>query len=122
VPFIDNRLPYQITLAELDAIAASGLAERGDFKAYYTQTTDALRRYLDGTLGLMTAEQTTAEIRQAIRPLSWATEDKKLLLNLLNEADLVKFAQVRPTIAGAQQATEQAKKLVGAVQPKNINN
>ena len=121
VPFVDNQLPYQIALDELDGIAASGLAGRGDFKRYYTQTTDVLRRYLDGALALQTEEQTTAEIRQAIQPLAWEIENKKLLLNLLTEADLVKFARVRPTVADAQRATEEAKKFVLAVQPKNSN-
>ncbi len=119
VPFIDTRLPHQIALDELDSIAASGLAERGDFKHYYAQTTDVLRSYLDGTLGLMTLEQTTGEIRETIRPLTWQNEDKKLLLNLLNEADLVKFAKVRPTTEDARRATDEAKQLVVAV--KDIN-
>jgi hypothetical protein len=118
VSFVDNRLPYQIALDELDEITASGLAERGNFKGYYTQTTDVLRRYLDGALGLKTEEQTTGEIRQAIQPLSWGSEDKKLLVNLLNEADLVKFAKVRPTIEDARRATGEAKKLVLAVKEK----
>jgi hypothetical protein len=115
VPFIDNRLPYQIALAELDEIAASGLAERGDFKGHYTQTTDVLRRYLDGVLGLITVEQTTAEIRRTIQPLSWPKETKKMLVNLLNEADLVKFAKVEPSVANAQQATSEAKRVVLAL-------
>jgi hypothetical protein len=115
VRFIDNRLPYQIALAELDEIAASGLAERGDFKGHYTQTTDVLRRYLDGVLGLITVEQTTAEIRRTIQPLSWPKETKKMLVNLLNEADLVKFAKVEPTVANAQQATSEAKRVVLAL-------
>ena len=122
VPFIDTRLPHQIALDELDSIAASGLAERGDFKHYYAQTTDVLRGYLDGTLGLMTLEQTTREIRQAIRPLAWENEDKKLLLNLLNEADLVKFAKVRPTVEDAQRATGEAKAFVMAVKGDLLTN
>lgn len=121
VPFMDNRLPHQIALDELDSIAASGLAERGDFKHYYAQTTDVLRGYLDGALGLMTLEQTTGEIRQAIRPLAWENEGKKLLLNILNEADLVKFAKVKPTVEDAQRATDEAKQVVVAVQPKGSN-
>ena len=115
VPFSDNRHPYQIALAELDEIAASGLAERGDFKGHYTQTTDVLRRYLDGSLSLMTVEQTTAEIRRAIQSFSWPNETKKMLVNLLNEADLVKFAKMKPTIADAQRATSEARRLVLAV-------
>jgi hypothetical protein len=112
VPFVDNRLPYQVALDELYEIAASGLAEKGNFKRYYTQTTDVLRHYLDDTLSLQTEEQTTGEIRQTIQPLAWQNEDKKLLLNLLNEADLVKFAKVKPTVADAQRATGEAKKVV----------
>ena len=115
VPFSYNRLPYQIALAKLDEIAASGLAERGDFKGHYTQTTDVLRRYLDGVLGLMTVEQTTAEIRRAIQSLSWPSETKKLLVNLLNEADLVKFAKMKPAIADAQRTTSEARRLVLAI-------
>jgi hypothetical protein len=115
VPFIDNRLPHQIALAELDEIAASGLAGRGDFKGHYTQTTDVLRRYLDGVLGLMTVEQTTAEIRRTIQPLSWSKETKKMLVNLLTEADLVKFAKVQPTESDAQRTTNEAKRLVLAL-------
>ena len=112
---MDNRSLQQVALAELNKIAASGLAERGDFKGYYTQTTDVLRRYLDGALGLNTEEQTTGEIRQAIQPLAWESEDKKLLVNLLHEADLVKFAKVKPTVADARRATDEAKQLVMVV-------
>lgn len=115
VPFADNRLPYQVALDRLDEIAASGLAAQGNFKGYYTQTTDVLRRYLDEAAGLNTEEQTTAEIRQAIQPLAWGNEDKKLLVNLLNEADLVKFAKVKPSMEDARRATEESKRLVLAV-------
>ena len=115
VPFVDNRSLQQIALDELDEIAASGLAERGDFKEHYAQTTDVLRRYLDGTFATMTVEQTTAEIRRAMQPLDFASEEKKRLVNLLNEADLVKFAKVLPTIEDARRATEEAKAFVSAV-------
>jgi hypothetical protein len=115
VPFVDNRSLQQIALDELDEIAASGLAERGDFKEHYAQTTDVLRRYLDGGFATMTAEQTTAEIRRAVQSLNFANDEKKRLTALLNEADLVKFAKVLPTIEDARRATEEAKAFVAAI-------
>jgi hypothetical protein len=116
-PVVDTRPIYQVALDELDRVEALDLPAQGSFKAHYTQVADILRRYLQGTFGLPAMDQTTAEIRHALRPLPVPPEQKAALLNLLSEADLVKFARMVPDVPIARQITAVARQFVLTTRP-----
>ncbi len=90
--------PYQVALARLAEIEAAGWPARGIVDRHYDLVTDALRRYLMEAAGIDALERTTPELLRLLPP-SLARADG--CRGLLAEADLVKFARVRPDIARA---------------------
>lgn len=91
--------PYEIAVARLDAIEEADLASR-DVARHYAEITDVLRDYLE-TRGVPARERTTSELRWALPPTHLAGEELRLFGAVFEQADLVKFARLRP---GAPQA------------------
>jgi hypothetical protein len=87
--------PRQRALAALDHVRTLGLLEAGEAKAFYSLVTEALRRYLaelDGTWGEdLTTREVVGRMARASR-----SADVRELRDLLDAADLVKFARRKP--------------------------
>lgn len=110
------RLPPDVVaLAELERIAGLGLVERGEFKSYYTLVADAVRRYLGERFHVESMDRTTYEL---LEELSRHGNRVDGLEAFLSEADLVKFAKLRPDSARAQRAIERAREIVVATTPR----
>jgi hypothetical protein len=91
--------PYARTLARLDAIDAERWPVRGDVARHYQEVADALRDYLELADGLPARERTTTELLWSLPPRLAEAGLRRRVLDVLGEADLVKFARLRP-IAG----------------------
>ncbi len=86
--------PRERALRELDRARAAGLVETGETKLFYSRSTDAVRQYLD-TLGpAWGADRTTSELIPRLRSVDLGIA--AALARLLDRADLVKFARLRP--------------------------
>ncbi len=107
--------PDVIALAELDRIATLGLVERGEFKSYYTLVTDCVRRYIGARYGVETMDRTTHEL---LDELSRRDNTVAGLGALLDEADLVKFAKLKPEAPTAMRALENARVIVVSTRPR----
>jgi hypothetical protein len=85
--------PREWALRELERIAAAGWIERAEYRRFYIELSETMRRYaalLDGNWGAdLTTRELTARMRQA-------SSDPGELQALLERADLVKFAQHDP--------------------------
>jgi hypothetical protein len=79
---------------ELRGLETQRYFEKGRVKKYYFAFSEILRRYLESIRNFPAAEYTTEEIVQHIR----AEQDRKLIA-LLQQADLVKFADTVPSQA-----------------------
>jgi hypothetical protein len=79
---------------ELRGLETRRYFEKGRAKKYYFVFSEILRRYLESIRNFPAAEFTTEEIIKHIR----AEQDRKLI-PLLQQADLVKFADTEPTQA-----------------------
>jgi len=79
---------------ELRGLDSQRYFEKGRVKKYYFVFSEILRRYLESIRNFPAAEFTTEEIARHIR----AEQDRKLI-PLLQQADLVKFADTVPTQA-----------------------
>lgn len=89
--------PHVIAFRELDRLKEEKLWERGHVKAFYTRLTEITRTYIERQYGIPAMERTTGEIMQAFRRSN--TENgllEEMLGDLLNVADLVKFAKEEP--------------------------
>ena len=121
-PVIDTRTPWEIAIEELDRIERLDLPEDGRFKEHYTLVADAMRvyvqaMYLRDVSPVDAIDMTTDEIWTALRRSSLSYDDAKLVLDLLQEADLVKFAKYTPAVSQAYEASGQARYIVEVTRP-----
>ncbi|BAO54917.1 hypothetical protein [Nonlabens marinus] len=92
--------PYEWTKYRLNKLAESGLAEDRAWKAYYTELTYIVRRYIDTKVYGQALESTTDQLIQnietetAAKGVSITDKTKERLQSLLQKADLIKFAGV----------------------------
>jgi len=106
--------PEVVALAELERIAALGLPARGDYKQHYTLVVDAIRRYIERRYGIEAMDRTSYELVGALEHIRVRVDG---LAPLLDEADLVKFAKVTPSVDTAHDAVRRARELVIATTP-----
>jgi hypothetical protein len=112
------KLPADyIALTELTRIEKMNLLEDGQYKKYYTLVTDVVRRYLEGRFGVDAMDRTTAE-------LLFELERRRLAVNglddLLNEADLVKFARLVPGPGAGEAAISTAREIIVKTKPAPV--
>ena len=122
LPVIDTRTPWEIAIEELDRIERLDLPEDGRFKEHYTLVADAMRvyvqaMYLRDVSPVDAIDMTTDEIWAALTRSSLNYDDAKLVLDLLREADLVKFAKYTPALSQAYEASGQARYIVEVTRP-----
>jgi len=95
-------LPIEKAIIALQLLEANDLKEQLDYKLYYSKLTDIVKNYLEEDVNLDALESTTDEL---ISKLELLTDAGKLSLspetitkfkNVLNTADLVKFAKSNP--------------------------
>lgn len=96
-------LPHIAAERDIHELASQRIFEKGHVKEFYFRFSEILRRYLESLRGFPAAEYTTQEIALSIH----APEDRKIL-PLLQDADLVKFADFNPTPAKQSDEIEQA--------------
>jgi hypothetical protein len=98
-PIIDPRKAHEIAYDELIALKEKQLWQSQQFKLYYTELTEILRRYIYNRYTIEAMEQTTDDIISEFRQNKQLREKKneiKLLSDVLRLADLVKFAKYQP--------------------------
>lgn len=114
--------PHVIALRELDRLKAQKLWQQEQLKEYYSRLTAIIRKYLENQFSVKAMEETTSEILQDIRLRGL---DSKLNMNnledLLNLADLVKFAKGTTNPEENLEQLDIAYKLVKDTYEININ-
>ena len=114
LPFIAPKVmpkPWEIALGSLDRLKTRKLWEQGMEKEYFTDLTDILRAYLYDRFGINAMEMTTRQIMDKIYD-SDLRDKRDYVKQILNVADFVKFAKVRPLPADSITAFDNAVKFV----------
>ncbi|MDE7025617.1 MAG: cell wall anchor protein [Paramuribaculum sp.] len=88
--------PYQLAMEQLQLLHDEHLCEKGEEKEYYTRLTDILRSYLDARFGINAMEMTSTQIRRCLRENAHTKMSEKYMSRILETADFVKFAKIRP--------------------------
>ena len=89
--------PYELAIQLLEKLRDEKLCERGQEKEFYTRLTDILRSYIDSRFGINAMEMTTTQIIESLNNNNNETVDSKSYVEqVLEIADFVKFAKVRP--------------------------
>lgn len=109
--------PYEVAISSLRRLKEKKLWEQGMEKEYFTDLTDILRVYLDKRFGINAMEMTTREIMDHLYRNSDIKDKRDYMRQILNVADFVKFAKVRPLPADNIVAYDNAVKFVEETKP-----
>ena len=90
------EMPHIIALRELDKLKAEKLWQQNKVKLYYTRLTEIIRMYIERRFDIMAMEETTNEILNEFLDRGIENINYNILEQLLNLADLVKFAKGEP--------------------------
>lgn len=88
--------PYDLAILRLTELKELNLCEKGQEKEYYTNLTDIIREYLVGRFDINAMEMTTSQIKESINKTEIEGVSQKKMAMILEMADFVKFAKVRP--------------------------
>ncbi len=112
------KTPIEKATVLLDSLEKKSLWQKGDIKAYYSELTEIARNYIEEIIQIPAMESTSAEL---IAGLKTAALKKKInikpetiqnLEQVLQQADLVKFAKSKPLDF---EITEDANKIQKAI-------
>ena len=98
----------EIAIIKLNELNDKKLWQQGDIKLYHIELTEILRDYLEKRYQIQAHEQTTDEIFAALKNKGLTKESSNILLQILQLADLVKFAKQQPTAYENEQSMENA--------------
>ncbi|MCF6129863.1 hypothetical protein L1S35_09265 [Flavobacterium sp. AS60] len=96
------KSPIEKATTLLQQLETKELWQKGEIKHYYSELTDIARNYIEEEINIPAMESTTSELIEGLRR---AAKQKKLKLSnetvenlekVLKQADLVKFAKVKP--------------------------
>ncbi len=104
--------PYEVAMTRLKALKSRKLWEQGMEKEYFTELTDILRVYLDKRFGINAMEMTSRQIMDMLRSNPVIKDKREYMRRILDMADFVKFAKVRPLPADNISAYDNAVSFV----------
>ncbi len=110
--------PYERAVSELNLLRNEKLCENGQEKEYYTRLTDILRTYLNGRFGVNAMEMTSTQIREVVDSREETRLSKENMERVLEIADFVKFAKVRPLPDDNVRAFNSAMQFVEDTKPQ----
>jgi len=109
--------PYEKAVMSLRHLKEQKLWEQGMEKEYYTELTDILRSYLSGRFGINAMEMTSREILHAMHQSKGLKGYRSDMRQILDMADFVKFAKVRPLPDDCIKSFEFARHFVEDTKP-----
>jgi hypothetical protein len=112
------RPPWEVALEKLDEIKHAGLLETQRYSEYFDRVNDTVRVYLGARYGFDGLESTSDEILQAMEHAPHFGLDMKEIRTFLEECDLVKFADLTPTLEECSKALAEAERIVRTTMPK----
>ncbi len=87
---------HKVALSKLSALEKKNLWQTGKVKAFQSELTYIFREYLEKRFGLNALETTTTEIKDQLSTIAIEKDQQKSLINILETADMVKFAKAIP--------------------------
>ncbi len=91
-----KRPAHEIALERLHALKQKELWQKGEVKPYHTELTYIVREYLENRYEIQALESTTDEILRDLDDLGFDPSWRNKLREMLQAADLVKFAKAEP--------------------------
>jgi len=113
--------PLLIAVERLRGIESEQWPARGDTDHHYQAVADVMRDYLVDSRQISAREMTTSELRQVLPLALPAGTAQDRWGRFLEQADLVKFAAVRPGTAAAAAYLESARTLLAELAESHTN-
>lgn len=111
--------PHTKALNELEYLRQQQLWQQGKVKEYHTNLTDILRNYLEESYHIQSTEMTTDQTLDAFcGSKAYSPEAENMLRQILQMADMVKFAKSEPLPHQHDFSYQQAVQFVTATAPK----
>lgn len=88
--------PHVIALDDLEKLKKEKLWQQGFIKDYYSRLSEIIRQYIEDQYSIPAIESTTYDTMQLVRRKGLGLESIKILQELLELSDLVKFAKAKP--------------------------
>ncbi len=104
--------PRETALQKLDALQQAQLWKKGQAKEHYAELSLIVREYLEGTYRVAALESTTLEILPLLKKSSFPATQLALLRDILNQTDMVKYAQTQPEESSHEAIVEKARTLL----------
>jgi hypothetical protein len=111
------RPPWELALERLDEARHAGLLETQRFAEFFDRVNDAIREYLGHRFGFDGLESTTDETLASLRSVPHFDIPMPEIAGFLQQCDLVKFADVTPTLTECEQSLVQAERVVRSTMP-----
>tara|TARA_R110000765_G_scaffold349094_1_gene439225 strand:- start:997 stop:1911 length:915 start_codon:yes stop_codon:yes gene_type:complete len=118
--------PYDEAIFKLNELDEKLLWQNNKVKEYYSELTEIVRGYIERELKVPALEKTTDEIVEMLKDFNEAQtintskETIKKLKELLQEADLVKFAKSKPLSLEIEEDRKDAQAIISNLKPKPI--
>jgi hypothetical protein len=109
----------EVALEKLEQLAQAQLWQKGEVKSYYSEVSFILREFLENRFDFPAIESTTYEIRKKFKGSLWQKLDLASLYEILEVADLVKFAKSNPDAETHQKVLDNAFKFVRDVKEED---
>jgi hypothetical protein len=88
--------PHRVALDALEKLKNQKIWQQGHVKIYYSRLTEIIRIYVEDSFEVRAVELTTPEILESIKHTRVDENNIRLLGEILELADLVKFAKFKP--------------------------
>jgi len=111
------RPPWEVAFERLDEVRHAGLLQTERFGEFFDRVNDAVREYLGARFGFDGLESTTDETIAALRRVPRFVLPIAELVSFLQQCDLVKFADMTPSLEECQRALMDAEHVVRATMP-----
>lgn len=91
-----ERPPHLIALEQLDRLESRKLWQNDEVKEYHSELSEILREYLENRYQILALESTTDELLDRMSRITLDERLRENLTQVLQLADFVKFAKMRP--------------------------
>ncbi len=88
--------PDVLARQRLETLRARNYPASGEFKIFYSELSDILRRYVEGRFRVQAMDRTTLELMRNLKSTDLQRPESAVLREVLERSDMVKFAKFRP--------------------------
>ena len=116
----EPEIPYYIRFRmALDQLEERSLWQQNEVKLYHSELTDILRGYIEQRYNLNALEFTTSQLMSALSFTEMSASIREKLKNLLELADMVKFAKAHPLGEENEMAMRVAKEIMESTRDRS---